>query len=62
MLVTAAAFPLAVARAREGGMAEGQAQLVRNGILLLAVAPLPAAYGRSPRRWSSGLSPRLSVR
>ena len=44
MLVTAAAFPLAVARAREGGMAEGQMQLVRNGILLLAVLA-PAAAG-----------------
>ena len=44
MLVTAAAFPLAVARSREGGMAEGQAQLVRNGILLLAVLA-PAAGG-----------------
>ena len=44
MLVTAAAFPLAVARAREGGMAEGQMQLVRNGILLLAVLA-PATAG-----------------
>ncbi len=44
MLVTAAAFPLAVTRAREGGMAEGQAQLVRNGVLLLA-ALAPAAAG-----------------
>ena len=44
MLVTAAAFPLAVARARNGGMAEGQMQLVRNGILLLAVLA-PAAAG-----------------
>lgn len=44
MLVTAAAFPLAVARARESGLAEGQAQLVRNGILLLAVLA-PAAGG-----------------
>lgn len=44
MLVTAAAFPLAVKRAREGGMAEGQAQLVRNGVLLLA-ALAPAAAG-----------------
>lgn len=44
MLVTAAAFPLAVARAREGGMAEGQAQLVRNGILLFAILA-PAAGG-----------------
>lgn len=44
MLVTAAAFPLAVAKSREAGMAEGQAQLVRNGILLLAVLA-PAAGG-----------------
>lgn len=44
MLVTAAAFPLAVARSRESGMGEGQAQLVRNGILLLAVLA-PAAGG-----------------
>lgn len=44
MLVTAAAFPLAVARSRESGMAEGQAQLVRNGILLLAILA-PAAGG-----------------
>lgn len=44
MLVTAAAFPLAVARAREGGIAEGQAQLVRNGILLFAILA-PAAGG-----------------
>lgn len=44
MLVTAAAFPLAVKRAREDGMAEGQAQLVRNGVLLIA-ALAPAAAG-----------------
>ncbi|MEQ1717717.1 MAG: lipopolysaccharide biosynthesis protein [Hyphomicrobium sp.] len=44
MLVTAAAFPLAVAKSRESGMAEGQAQLVRNGILLLAILA-PAAGG-----------------
>lgn len=44
MLVTAAAFPLAVARSRESGMAEGQMQLVRNGILLLAILA-PAAGG-----------------
>lgn len=44
MLVTAAAFPLAVKRARDGGMAEGQAQLERNGVLLLA-ALAPAAGG-----------------
>ncbi len=44
MLVTAAAFPLAVTRSRDHGMAEGQAQLVRNGILLLAILA-PAAAG-----------------
>lgn len=44
MLVTAAAFPLAVARAREGGMASGQRQLVENGVLLLAVIA-PASAG-----------------
>ena len=36
--------PLAVTRSRESGMDEGQAQLVRNGILLLAVLA-PAAAG-----------------
>ena len=44
MLVTAAAFPLAVKRARESGMAEGQLQLERNGVLLLIVL-LPATVG-----------------
>lgn len=44
MLVTAAAFPLAVKRAREGDMADGQRQLERNGVLLLA-ALLPATVG-----------------
>ncbi|MGL4397357.1 MAG: lipopolysaccharide biosynthesis protein [Hyphomicrobium sp.] len=44
MLVTAAAFPLAVAKAREHGMAAGQAQLVDNGVLLLALLA-PAAAG-----------------
>ncbi len=44
MLVTAAGFPLAVRRAREEGMAEGQAQLVSNGVLLL-LALAPAAAG-----------------
>lgn len=44
MLVTAAAFPLALKRAREGDMADGQLQLQRNGVLLLA-ALLPAAVG-----------------
>ena len=44
MLVTAAAFPIAVKRAREGSMADGQHQLERNGVLLL-VALLPAAIG-----------------
>ncbi len=43
MLVTAAGFPLAMARAREGGHAAGQAQLARNGVLLLlALAPASA--------------------
>ncbi len=44
MLVTAAAFPLAVTKSRDHGMAEGQAQLIRNGILLLAILS-PAAAG-----------------
>lgn len=44
MLVTAAAFPVAMKRAREEGMAAGQAQLERSGILLLAVLA-PAAAG-----------------
>lgn len=44
MLTTAAAFPLAVRRAREGGMKEGQAQLVRNGVLLAATLA-PAIAG-----------------
>lgn len=43
MLVTAAAFPLAVKTSRERGMAAGQDQLVRNGVLLLmTVAPAVA--------------------
>ena len=44
MLVTAAAFPLAVRRSREHGLAEGQAQLIENGVLLLAILA-PAAAG-----------------
>ncbi|MCB1514645.1 MAG: lipopolysaccharide biosynthesis protein [Hyphomicrobiaceae bacterium] len=44
MLVTAAAFPLAVKRAREGDMSDGQRQLELNGVLLLA-ALLPACVG-----------------
>lgn len=44
MLVTSAAFPLAVKRAREGDISDGQSQLERNGVLLLA-AILPAAAG-----------------
>lgn len=44
MLVTAAAFPLAVKRARESDISDGQRQLERNGVLLL-VALLPAATG-----------------
>lgn len=37
MLVTAAAFPLAVQRMAQGGAREGYAQVARNGVLLLAV-------------------------
>ena len=44
MLVTAAAFPVAMNRAREDGMKAGQAQLERNGVLLLAILA-PAAVG-----------------
>ena len=44
MLVTAAAFPVAMKRAREEGMEAGQAQLERSGILLLAVLA-PASAG-----------------
>lgn len=44
MLVTAAAFPVAMRRARDEGMAAGQAQLERNGVLLLAVLA-PACVG-----------------
>ncbi|MDX2306626.1 MAG: lipopolysaccharide biosynthesis protein [Hyphomicrobium sp.] len=44
MLVTAAAFPVAMRRARDEGMAAGQAQLERNGILLLAILA-PACVG-----------------
>ncbi len=44
MLTTAAAFPLAVKRARDEGMAAGQDQLVRNGVLLLATLA-PAIAG-----------------
>lgn len=41
MLTTAAAFPVAMKRARDHGMNEGQAQLERNGELLLAaLAPI----------------------
>ncbi len=41
MLTTAAAFPVAMKRAREDGMDAGQAQLERNGeLLLLALAPI----------------------
>lgn len=43
MLVTAAAFPIAMRRAREEGFESGQAQLVSNGVLLLAaLAPVAA--------------------
>ncbi|MGQ0672234.1 MAG: lipopolysaccharide biosynthesis protein [Hyphomicrobium sp.] len=44
MLTTAAAFPVAMKRARDDGMDEGQSQLVRNGVLLLA-ALAPIAVG-----------------
>jgi O-antigen/teichoic acid export membrane protein len=44
MMVTAAGFPLALARARDGGAEAGQAQLARNGVLLLA-ALAPASAG-----------------
>ena len=44
MLVTAAAFPLAVSKSREYGLVRGQEQLVENGILLL-VALAPATAG-----------------
>lgn len=44
MLTTAAAFPLAVRRAREEGMIAGQAQLINNGVLLVAVLA-PAIAG-----------------
>jgi len=44
MLTTAAAFPLAVRRYREDGPAAGQAQLERNGVLLVAVMA-PALAG-----------------
>jgi O-antigen/teichoic acid export membrane protein len=44
MLVTAAAFPLAVMRSREHGIVHGQRQLIENGILLL-VALAPATAG-----------------
>jgi O-antigen/teichoic acid export membrane protein len=44
MLVTAAAFPLAVTKAREHGMPAGQRQLVQSGVLLLAILA-PATAG-----------------
>lgn len=44
MVVTAAGFPLALARARDGGPGAGQAQLARNGLLLAAVLA-PSAAG-----------------
>ena len=44
MLVTAAAFPLALAQARRGGHKDGFAQLSRNGALLVA-ALAPAVAG-----------------
>jgi O-antigen/teichoic acid export membrane protein len=43
MMVAVAGFPLALRRMRDDGMAAGEAQLVRNGILLLAtLAPATA--------------------
>lgn len=43
MLVNAAAFPIAMRRAREEGFESGQVQLVANGVLLLAaLAPVTA--------------------
>jgi O-antigen/teichoic acid export membrane protein len=44
MLVTAASFPLAVARLREGGIMHGKDKLIQNGALLFAVIA-PAAAG-----------------
>jgi O-antigen/teichoic acid export membrane protein len=44
MVVTAAGFPLALARARDGGPSAGQEQLARNGLLLAAVL-VPSAAG-----------------
>jgi O-antigen/teichoic acid export membrane protein len=44
MLVTAAAFPIAVKKAREDSLDAGQLQLQRNGLLLLA-ALAPACVG-----------------
>lgn len=44
MLVTAAAFPLAVHKSRDGRLDEGQLQLQQNGTLLIA-ALLPACVG-----------------
>ena len=44
MLVTTAAFPLAVAQFRKHGVARGQQQLIENGVLLLA-ALAPATAG-----------------
>lgn len=51
MLTTAASFPIAVRRTREGGMEEGSAQLARNGtVLLLALAPAMAGlYAIGPQ-------------
>jgi O-antigen/teichoic acid export membrane protein len=44
MLTTAAAFPLAVRKSRDEGMAAGQLQLINNGVLLLATLA-PALAG-----------------
>ncbi len=44
MLVTVAAYPLAVARLQQGGRADGMAQVARNGLLLIGLV-LPAIAG-----------------
>lgn len=44
MMVAVAGFPLAVRKAREEGIASGQDQLVRNGVLLIATLA-PAVAG-----------------
>ena len=44
MVVSAAGFPLALVRTRDDGIAAGQAQLVRNGLLLAAML-VPSTAG-----------------